>query len=182
MCATVPLPAPRAAHSSTIAPMMRERWISFTRSRPGSRGAAPLRRASGAAWRTGDALLLARISFLLVVVSTCLLALPLGLLCLVLGAPGDADRGGLFEGRAVLSGERCRHAQLRRAEVPVRRERGERALGELQLEARDRHVRHVTERAARDPRFTDERFAVQVDRYAVTLQDDHQFGELRATI
>lgn len=32
------------------------------------------------------------------------------------------------------------------------------------------------------PRFADKRFAVQVDRDAVALQDDDQFGELRTAV
>src|ERR1039458_4194068 len=51
-------------------------------------------------------------------------------------ATGDGDLRGLREDSAVLSGDRCRHRELARAEVGVRGKRGVRARRQAQLEAR----------------------------------------------
>src|SRR6267143_6755924 len=96
---------------------------------------------------------------LTLIVAVCLARLP----SLVLGAPCGSDRGGLVDDHPVLGGERRRHRELGLAEVPIGRERGERTLRQRQFERSNGYVWDSLERAARDPRFTDERATHQID-------------------
>ena len=56
------------------------------------------------------------------------------------------------------------------------------ALGEGYFEAADWVVGYGTECAAGDAFFADECFAVEVERYAVALEHEDEFGELRAAV